>query len=250
VGEIPSRHGKDEEFSLTTADTFQPPNRIGEMLVSSRSLAEYRAMFALTDDHLSGTVLDCPGGAASFAAEANAAGGRVTACDPLYELPLARIREIATGDLRRAYRYHSEHPDEYVWRFFSDAEHYLASRSRSIDLFAAHHERAPRSYVAASLPALPFADGAFDLALCSHLLFSYADRLDRRFHLSSILELARVAGEVRVFPLVPMGMTENPDLPAIRSALSDAGLTTTVSSVDYEFQRGGDELMTVVRTTG
>jgi len=26
-------------------------------------------------------------------------------------------------------------------------------------------------YMAATLPHLPFADGAFDLALCSHLLF-------------------------------------------------------------------------------
>ena len=44
----------------------------------------------------------------------------------------------------------------------------------------------------------------------SHLLFSYADRLDRAFHVASLRELARVGREVRVFPLVPMGMTESP----------------------------------------
>lgn len=217
------------------------------MLVSSRSLAEYRAMFALTDDHLTGRLLDCPGGAASFAAEVDTAGGHVLACDPLYELPNAKIRDIATGDLRRAHRYTSDHPAEYVWTFFADADHYLDSRARSIELFAAHHAETPDRYVPAGLPALPFEDGAFDLALCSHLLFSYADRLDREFHVAGILELARVAAEVRVFPLVPMGMTVNPDLGAVRAELAAAGLDTTVTRVDYEFQRGGNEMMRILR---
>jgi 2-C-methyl-D-erythritol 2,4-cyclodiphosphate synthase len=39
------------------------------VLISSRSLAGYRAMFALTDAELSGDVLDCAAGGASFIAE-------------------------------------------------------------------------------------------------------------------------------------------------------------------------------------
>ncbi|WP_100501740.1 hypothetical protein [Geodermatophilus chilensis] len=49
---------------------------IGDFLVSARSSAEYRAMFALTDADLRGRVLDCPGGGASFTAAARARGGR------------------------------------------------------------------------------------------------------------------------------------------------------------------------------
>ncbi len=33
---------------------------IGEMLISSRSLDEYRSMFNLTDEDLSRRILDCP----------------------------------------------------------------------------------------------------------------------------------------------------------------------------------------------
>ena len=33
----------------------------------------------------------------------------------------------------------------------------------------------------AALPDLPFPDDAFDLVLSSHLLFTYADRLDADF---------------------------------------------------------------------
>ena len=48
---------------------------------------------------------------------------------------------------------------------------------------------------------LPFADFTFDLALCSSYLFtSMIEGADR--HLTIIRELARVAKEVRIFPLI------------------------------------------------
>jgi len=48
---------------------------------------------------------------------------------------------------------------------------------------------------------LPFADFAFDLALCPDYLFTDADNQNLDFHLQQIVELARVAKEVRIFPL-------------------------------------------------
>src|SRR5436309_1654471 len=107
--------------------TFRPDNRIGEMLVSSRSLGEYRAMFSLTDAELTGKILDCPGGAASFTAEVRALGGRAVAVDPAYTRPVGDLVERTRTDLRRGYRYHQQNPDEYVWTYFADPEHYLAS---------------------------------------------------------------------------------------------------------------------------
>jgi hypothetical protein len=41
------------------------------------------------------------------------------------------------------------------------------------------------------------------LSVCSHFLFTYADRLDLEFHHTALRELHRVARrEVRVFPLL------------------------------------------------
>lgn len=227
---------------MTHPAGFRPENRIGAMLVSSRSLDEYRRMFALTDADLAARILDCPGGAASLTAEVNAAGGRATACDPAYELPVEQVRETTLDSLGRGYAYHQANPDEYVWTYFRDPDHYLASRTRSVELFAADRAAHPERYVPAALPTLPFADGEFDLVLSSHLLFSYADRLDREFHVAGLRELARVGREVRVFPLVPMGMAESPELAAVRAAL---GLRTAVRPVDYEFQRGGNAMLVI-----
>lgn len=235
---------------MSKTDEFRPENRIGAVLVSSRSLDEYRRMFALTDADLAGRVLDCPGGAASLTAEVTAAGGTALACDPVYEHPVEQVRATALESLGRGYAYHQANPDEYVWTYFRDPDHYLESRTRSVELFAADRAARPENYVRAALPALPFADRRFDLVLSSHLLFSYADRFDREFHVASLRELARVGREVRVFPLVPMGMTENPELAPVRAALAAAGLRTSVRPVDYEFQRGGNAMMTITRESG
>jgi hypothetical protein len=67
---------------------------------------------------------------------------------------------------------------------------------------------------------------------------------------ASLRELARVGREVRISPLVPMGMTESPELAPVRTALTAAGLHTTVHPVDYEFQRGGIAMMSISRLPG
>lgn len=226
---------------------FKPVNKIGEMLVSSRSLAEYRKMFQLTAHDLTRSIVDCPGGAASFTAEVNEAGGRVTACDPLYGEDAAAIGELSFADMRRANRYQRENPDEYVWTFFADPDEYLVARTLAGETFIRHMTENPDDYVVASLPALPFADQTFELALSSHLLFAYADRLDRDFHLDSIRELARIAAEVRVFPLVPFGFPDNPDLPGVVGELRRGGLRAELVGVDYELQRGANTMLVIKR---
>ena len=49
---------------------------------------------------------------------------------------------------------------------------------------------------------LPFNDGAFDLALCSHFPFLYSTQLGEAFHRAALREMCRVAVEVGVFPLL------------------------------------------------
>lgn len=96
-----------------------PPTTIGDILVSSRSLAEYRAMFTLTEDDLRRRILDCPGGTASFTAEVCAAGGDVTACDPVYgQHTTSELAAMAQRESDRGNRYCRSHADDYVWTFF------------------------------------------------------------------------------------------------------------------------------------
>jgi hypothetical protein len=96
-----------------------------------------------------------------------------------------------------------------------------------------------------ALPHLRFADGAFDLALCSHLLFLYSDALSLKFHLAAVEEMARVAGEVRVFPLLGAYGAPSPHLKSLVHALQDRGYAVETRHVPYEFLRGGNEVLFV-----
>lgn len=223
---------------------------IGDLLVTSRPLAEYRAMFALTDDDLHRSILDCAGGASSFTAEVRAVGGRALACDPAYGSGADELAELTSRETRRGNDYVRAHADEYVWTYFTDPDDHLAQRAAAGQRFVADYTANAERYVHGQLPRLPFADNMFELALCSHLLFSYADRLPFEFHSSALVELARVAErEVRIFPLVAMGPHRYVRIDELRSALTIAGIDSEIRSVDYEFQRGADAML-VCRPSG
>src|SRR5690606_38843088 len=83
--------------------------------------------------------------------------------------------------------------------FFSSIDEAEVDRRAAAQRFLTDYEAhfAHGRYVGASLPRLPFLDGAFDLVLCAHLLFTYAQRFDFDWHLAACRELARVStGEV------------------------------------------------------
>ncbi|MGH3770978.1 MAG: methyltransferase domain-containing protein [Pseudonocardiaceae bacterium] len=228
-----------------TADAAVPDSGIGVMLVSARSLDEYRAMFTLSDAALRRRLLDCPGGAASFTAEVNATGGDARACDPIYaHLSAEELAARARADTDCGNSYVRAHPEQYRWSFFTDPDDHQRSRNGAVTRFTADWRAHPERYVLGELPRLPFADDTFDLVLSSHLLFSYADRLDLAFHRDSIGELMRVTrDELRIFPLMAMGAVSYPYFDQLLTQLADQGITTQVIDVDYEFQVGGNQML-------
>ena len=66
----------------------------------------------------------------------------------------------------------------------------------------------------------------------------------RAFHRSVILELCRVATEVRIFPLLALDGTASPYVASTVDDLSDFW-EISLETVPYEFQRGGNQMMHV-----
>lgn len=218
---------------------------LGGTLFSARSLHEYRAMFALTDSDLTGRVLDCPGGAASSTAEIVGAGGDAVAVDPLYARPAAELAALARAEARRGNAYTAGNAERYVWTWFPDLAAHHQARVTAADTFARDVVAHPERYVAAALPHLPFPDRAFDLVLSAHLLFTYGDRLDAELHLQALLELCRVTrSDVRLFPLLEhSGRRDELLLHRVRTGLDEHGVDSDVVRVEYEVQRGGDQML-------
>ena len=213
------------------------------MLVTSRSYLEYRAMFDLPA-WLPGRILDCCAGGSGFTA---AVPGAVAA-DPAYAMSFADLEAAVRRGTAQGGGIVTDHPEHFTWDWYGSAEYRDVIRAAAADAFVADRRRRPWCYPAAALPDLPFADDAFDLVLCSHLLFTWSDQLDRQWHLAALMELSRVGAEVRVFPLVVQRTGEPvPYLDAVRRELGAAGIGTQVRKVPYEFQRGGNRMLVLVR---
>jgi hypothetical protein len=114
-----------------------------------------------------------------------------------------------------------------------------------MDAFLADYEggRSQGRYMEAALPSLPFENGRFGLALVSHLLFLYSAHLDFDFHLQGVLELLRVAREVRIFPLVDLDARPSPHLEGVMREGEARGFVCELRKVPYEVQRGADTML-------
>ncbi len=103
-------------------------------------------------------------------------------------------------------------------------------------------------YVVGELPKLGFLErDKFDLALCSHFLFLYSDQLSYNFHRQSIMEMLRIASEVRIFPLLTLMLKVSPYVKPLMEELKAEGFSVSVEKVDYELQRGGNEMLWIQR---
>ena len=105
--------------------------------------------------------------------------------------------------------------------------------------------KAEGRYVPHDLPSLPFEDNAFDLALCSHLLFTYSEQLSNSFHIEAILEMCRVAKQVRIFPILEMSGQPSRHVPAVCEALDGQGVRFSIEAVEYEFQRDANKMLRI-----
>jgi len=172
--------------------------------VTARGLFDYRHAFVLDDDELTaGPILDCPGGASPFAAHPRARGGIVISVDPIYDQPVEDIVGRVTANLAHAPDWLTAHRDSIDWSYLGSPDAHIRASEVAADLFAVDYTAHPEHYVAAALPALPFPDRHFRLALSANLLFVYTQDLSFDDHLAALLELTRVTHEeVRVHPLL------------------------------------------------
>ena len=207
-------------------------------------------MFALSDADLKGRMLGCGDGPASFNAVATRRGANVVSCDPIYRWGAAEIQARIEATYTEVIEQTRRNSHEFVWDTIGSVDELGRVRVAAMQEFLRDYASGAREgrYIEASLPSLPFHDGQFDLAMCSHLLFLYSSQLGEAFHHAAVLELCRVAREVRVFPLLALGGAPSPFVETCTEALRSAGCDVSIERVPYEFQRGGNEMMRIGRT--
>ncbi|MGB3692463.1 MAG: hypothetical protein WA865_04350 [Spirulinaceae cyanobacterium] len=255
--------------------------KLNNVVPWGRSFVEYTKMFSLTKADLDKKILDCAGGPASFNAEMNYRGNKVISCDPIYQFTEAEIRSRIQETTALIVAGLQASLDRFVWQEIESPLELSKLRMEAMDKFLTDFSqgKVEGRYLSRQLPELkdlefnfnklpiiwlllrefdvmagvlflcqflPFPDNSFDLALCSHFLFTYSEQLSGDFHLTAILELCRVAKEVRIFPLLENFTGEaSPYIQPVIEQLREKGYEARIEKVAYEFQQGGNEMLLV-----
>jgi len=212
-----------------------------------RTLDEYCRFFALEPYKLRGrAVLDVAAGPSSFVAEAVGRGIDAVAVDPQYDRTHEELSLQAKQDYQRMFAQMRAKPHLFRLKTFSSFAAAETDRRAAAQRFLADYEGNDRHgrYIRAALPLLPFLDGAFDLVLCAHLLFIYAQRFDFEWHVDACAELARVSsGEVRIHPVCGADGRPYAELDRLRNELLVRGVHSEVAPVNYEFFAGSTSML-------
>lgn len=202
-------------------------------------------MFSLTQIDLEGRILGCGDGPSGFNSILTKRGGRVVSADPIYAFTAEEIRSRIDDTRKKVVEQTERNRHEFVWNHISSIEELVRVRTAAMEEFLSDYPegKADGRYIEAALPDLPFGDYEFDLVLCSHFLFLYSEHYTEQFHFESLIELCRVARDVRVFPLVELGSSKSRHLERVVSRLCATGMRVAVKKVDYEFKRGANEML-------
>lgn len=222
---------------------------LSQVIPWGRSFEEYVALFNLQDSDLQKRILGCGDGPAAFNRELTRRGGRIISVDPVYGFGVEAMRGRIEATFDEVLDKVCQNRDEFVWEQITSPNELGQVRRAAMEAFLEDFEPGQQEgrYVVAELPDLPFPDNSFDLALCSHFLFLYSPQLGLDFHLQAIAEMLRLAPEVRIFPLLELGSKPSRHLDGVMTELQNQGHQLEVETTPYEFQKGGNQLLRIVR---
>lgn len=221
--------------------------QLDDVIPWGRSLAEYKAMFNLTDADLNKKILGCSDGPASFNAELTQLNGDITSIDPLYQFTQQQIQQRIDQVAAQVIAEVHKHKDDFIWDSFDSPDDLMTHRLNSMSQFLTDYQQGLKQnrYLNQSLPILDLDDQQFDVALCSHFLFLYSDHLSYEFHLNSLIELSRVAKQVRIYPLINLNNEPSMHLESCMKELTDLGLTVELKHSHYLFQKSADKYLLI-----
>jgi len=218
-----------------------------DILLWGHSLQDYIDMFALTESDLATTIIDAGAGPASFNAELTKKGGTVISTDEIFELSEDELKTRVDDLFAEMLEKVKANKERFVWEQVKNPDELANTRKKELQKFFADFSQGKSAgrYQEHELPNLPFSHFQFDLALCSHYLFANSQNQSVAYHVAAIENLADIAKEVRIFPL----LNSYGDIPEIvgpvMHELHNKEFGVEIKAVDYEFQKKGNAMLRV-----
>ena len=208
---------------------------------------EYKEMFDLSAADFDTRILEFGCGPSAINAQLHETTDHVVSCDPLFTLDKATLSTKVSLIFEDMVAQLREHQDKFDFNYYEGLNGLITKRQQGMAQFFADYERgrAEKRYLPLNKYDLPFADFSFDFALCSHYLFADLDDQDIDFHLRVIRELARVAKEVRIFPLIDRQGLPSSFLGPVLLGLQQENYGVEVREVSYHLQAKGNAMLRV-----
>ena len=137
----------------------------------------------------------------------------------------------------------------YNWSYYKTLDNLMDNRTLALTKFLLNYRQGQQEhrYIKAKLPKLPFNNKSFDLVLSGHFLFTCANKFDFDFHISSVLDLFRIASkEVRIYPIQEGGLKPYSFMKELLSELNDHGIDYEILQVPFEFQKGSNKILRLI----
>ena len=221
-----------------------------------RTLSEYLLFFNLELEQLKkySNIIDCPSGASSFVAELSDSVKdtkiKVVGCDLLYDKSFDYLKRKGQEDISYVMEKVKSATFLYNWSYYKTSENLMNHRKLALTKFLLNYIQGQKDlrYIKVNLPKLPFDDKSFDLVLSGHFLFTYANKFDFEFHLLSVLDLFRISSkEVRIYPIQQGSLKPYPFMKELLSELKDRGIDYEILKVPFEFQKGSNKVLRLIR---
>ncbi len=211
-------------------------------------VSEYQEMFDLSDKIFTQALLEYGCGASAVNAELHAAHQtNVVSVDPLFDMSKAKLETEVTQAFDERVAQVLKDPNQFNIKSYGGMDAFLASRREGMHLFFEDYDLgvSEERYQPLIGTALSFDDFTFDLTLSSHYLFAGSNEQSVDFHINAISELARVAKEVRIFPLLEREGEPSALLGPVLLGLQQANFGAEVREVSCALYPEGNAMLRV-----
>lgn len=206
-------------------------------------------MFDLSDSDLSRNILEYGSGATSFNAEMTDLTHSVISVDALFAKSKTALEndvyDIFDGTISEIKVMEAQ----YQLKSSDQLSALITSRRQGIERFFADYEKGQQEKRYQAINAkesLPFSDYQFGLGLINHHLFVNYEDKGVEEHVAIIEEMIRVAGEVRIFPLLDKTGQISSLLGPVMLALQQKQLGVEIRQVSSPLKRAGNAMLRVM----
>lgn len=207
--------------------------------------SDYQQMYDLTERDCTKSIFDFSSGLASFNAEATQRGMSVVSMDALYALSDDAIRTRAQQFLQEMVVQLQVMPD-YLQNSSREAiDRVIQLWQKTEELFLADYVigKSQCRYQPMQQLPLSYETHQFELAFCTDFIFHHA--LSRENINAVLMELCRVAEEVRLYPLLDHDRKMPKELGPLMLALQQKNFGVEVREVSYRTLKGGNAMLRI-----